>query len=132
MSSLHLLAQLTHDHEQGQGFIPNKGQTVDMNFQQRSDILFTGESGNAKIFLKKQGFSYVVNNINWILRDEAKNKKLAGQEIIEEDKEENDMFSVQRIDLDFIGSNESPSISSTYESTEQYNYFLSYLSLIHI
>ena len=41
-------------------FVENNGQVADMNNHLRPDILFSGEAGGMKIYLRKTGISYVM------------------------------------------------------------------------
>jgi len=43
----------------GFSFVKNNGQIIDMNRQPRPDVMYTGNSGGAKIYLHKTSLNYV-------------------------------------------------------------------------
>ena len=44
-------------------FIENRGQIIDMNNQLRPDILFVGDGGGSKVYLRKTGYSIVMTKL---------------------------------------------------------------------
>lgn len=53
----------------GIGFTPNKGQLIDVNGNLRPDILYKGDAGGMDVYIKQNGLSYVLHNINKLSRD---------------------------------------------------------------
>ncbi len=95
----------------GMQLTENKGQVVDMNGQLRPDILYTGDGGGAKVYLRKGGFSYVFTKTDGLknfepsidkkefLRTTYKNPSSTIQQ------SGNTTIQFHRIDVDFENSN---------------------------
>ena len=46
------------DWGNGMQFTENKGQLADLNHKLRPDILYSGDGGGVKVYLRKEGVSY--------------------------------------------------------------------------
>ncbi|MFO0321703.1 MAG: hypothetical protein ACK504_04665, partial [Bacteroidota bacterium] len=51
----------------GMNFTPNQGQVADMSGALRPDVLYTSDAGNANIYLRKTGLSYVISNMGAVM-----------------------------------------------------------------
>jgi len=94
----------------GMQFIENKGQVVDMNSRLRPDILFSGEGGGSKVFLRGSGVSYV------IAKQEYSNAETT--------QDSSSVFFLQRIDMDFEGANNNITILKSEMVEGYFNYYL--------
>jgi hypothetical protein len=84
----------------GVKFTENKGQVIDQNYQPRSDIKYYGQINGLSFFLKESGISYQ-------LYKKGKN---------------NNSSIIQRLDVSFLGLNNSPGIIEG-KGTEGYDNF---------
>lgn len=89
-------------------FVPNKGQVADMAGKQRPDILYTTDAGSGKIFLRKEGLSYVLLS-NYELK---KPLGLDRSARIEKQTSETKINGC-RVDIDFKGCD--PNVKVTQE-----------------
>jgi len=94
----------------GLQFTPNKGQLLDMESKQRLDILFAGDDGSSRVYLRKTGISYVIS-------EQAQSEELNE---LEELKEHGSLTPtqearliglrssltsyMQRVDINFVGA----------------------------
>ncbi|MBL7892136.1 MAG: PKD domain-containing protein, partial [Bacteroidia bacterium] len=117
----------------GMSFTPNKGQFVDMNKQQRPDILYKGEGAGADIYLRKSGISYVLSDANetWHKIHEAMEEKEKTHEMTYEDKKvfteammSKMLMKIHRIDVDFVGGNKNHETITSDQIDGYTNYYL--------
>ncbi|MBI2272126.1 MAG: hypothetical protein HYU69_17435, partial [Bacteroidetes bacterium] len=133
-STLPVLSKAEGLRGSGMSFTPNKGQFVDMNKQQRPDILYKGEGGGADIYLRKSGISYVLSDANekWHEIHEAMEEKEKTDEMMTyEDKKEfieammsKKLMKIHRIDVDFVGRNETYETITSDQIDGHTNYYL--------
>jgi len=95
-------------------FIANKGQIIDMEGNLRLDILYVGDGGGAKIYLREGGVSYVMSEVEGLeeikeLEEEIEHEK---DEIEKKKKQEklaaleaNAKLKVHRVDMEFVNAN---------------------------
>src|SRR5437879_449245 len=99
----------------GLTFIENKGQVIDADKNLRPDILFVGDGGGAKVYLRKTGISYVISNAGSVLgafkkqhKREIKLKRFDKDlQKLQETYLKEHPITTQRIDMDFEGANEN-------------------------
>jgi hypothetical protein len=114
----------------GMKFTQNKGQIIDVNKHLRPDILFKGDGGGADVYIRKTGMSYVQSNMGEVIHEvdeqleelEKKtdhfNKEQKKQELMQKQN-----FKIQRVDVEFAGSNPNPQ-TLTADQVEGYsNYY---------
>jgi predicted SpoU family rRNA methylase len=99
------------------GFIENKGQIVDQNGNQRTDVLFNSSKRNFSLLLRKTGFSYQ------LFRNDTVNNKNAfvvkgGKTIYSPAS-----FTVNRIDVELEGCNSNPEINKGNPSDDILNFY---------
>ena len=120
----------------GMLFTPNKGQVIDTDKKLRPDILFVGDGGQANVYIRKTGISYVMTNagdligkVNSQLETEEKNRITLPQD---KEKRKTELLqqlsmTVQRTDVEFINCNSTTEII-TKDQTEGYkNFYYSHL-----
>ena len=98
----------------GLRFIENKGQIRDSKNEERQDVLFKSDGGGIDAFLRKDGFSYILNNLSeliWQTNKEVKLKsKVSDQiKISTREKLEKELglktINGCRIDINFVNPN---------------------------
>ncbi|MCF8255782.1 MAG: SBBP repeat-containing protein, partial [Bacteroidia bacterium] len=97
------------------GFIENRGQIVDQTGQVNHNVLYLFRSNNLQVQLRKNGFSYEIfksNKPSEILDD-------LGNLLMEMPPQE---FTVNRIDIDFLGGNLAMDIEELDASSSQLVY----------
>ncbi len=101
----------------GMNFIENRGQVVDGNRQLRPDILYVGEGGGMKIFLRKTGLSYVLTKTEGVEGAEQREKDLLkngafSDELkkLKQKEAENATIKGHRIDITFEKCNPNSTI----------------------
>ncbi len=109
-------------------FTPNKGQLK----RPCPEVLYKGEGNGADIYLRKTGISYVYSNTGEVMKkvnqkaEELElNGMLKGSSEKQKKKEllKNEVCRIQRLDMDFVGSN-SNFITSTGDELNGYeNYY---------
>lgn len=112
-------------------FIENKGQIIDMEGKVRPDILFKADIGNAEVYLRKEGISYVLSSVKGLQEVQEKEDamRLAGLEegeirqIISE-MENQLLIDLYRIDMAFIGANKTVNIKTERLISGYNNYYL--------
>jgi hypothetical protein len=113
-------------------FTLNKGQIVDMKGDLRPDVLFKGNTGDADVYLRKTGISYVRSNINKILHEieeqveRTEKKRILSKE--ETDKLRTELLQKEtmithRLDVDFLGGNVNPDVQSSDRAEGHTNYY---------
>ncbi len=117
-------------------FTENKGQVVDMNFRLRSDILYVGDGGSSKVYLRKTGWSYVLCKLedNTIGREPQDYINEGGKTKLDDEQNVYDEIKMHRIDVDFIGANPDAKILNS-EKVEGYsNFYLGHCpkGVIHV
>jgi len=110
----------------GMQFIENKGQIADMNNQLRPDILYMGDGGGAKIYLRKTGVSYVLTKIEGL--DGSSSGPPDPNEFINilDERKQNLSIKGCRVDMDFLGANTNPIVLSSQQVEGYFNYYLSH------
>ncbi|HSY75766.1 MAG TPA: SBBP repeat-containing protein, partial [Bacteroidia bacterium] len=92
-------------------FIPNKGQFADMSGKVRNDVLFYAASGNAQIYLRNSGISYVVSKV-------PPKAKIESKDFVPDTR----IIKGCRIDMDFVGSS-VPSTETTFPTEGYMNFY---------
>ncbi len=100
-------------------FIENKGQIVDMNYRSRPDVLYVGEGGGSKIYLRKGGMSYVMSQFQ---RVNEKTPDTNEADILLKDSLALLMY---RVDMDFVGARSDVAIIESEQAEGYFNYYLS-------
>jgi hypothetical protein len=125
---------LQHIAENEMSFTQNKGQIVDMQLQQRPDVLFKAASAGMVIYLRKTGVSYVANNMEDVMREveeqvEASEKigdKVSdgsNQRKIKENFLAKQMLKLHRIDVDFENCNSNAQVVTSNKMEGCSNYY---------
>lgn len=119
----------------GMCFTENKGQVVDTRGGICPDVLYTGNSSGANIYLRKTGISYVQNNMGEVIREvneqaeefektgeiTAANEQGKKRELIQKQ-----IIKLHRTDVDFINCSANTA-TQTAERVEGYaNYYLAH------
>ncbi|MFO0322468.1 MAG: hypothetical protein ACK504_08570, partial [Bacteroidota bacterium] len=95
----------------GMNFTPNKGQVADMSGAIRPDVLYTSDAGNASVYLRKTGLSYVISNMGDVMHEidekieEAEHSGklgIGGEEKRKEELVAKAMLKGYRVDIDFV------------------------------
>ncbi|MFO0479990.1 MAG: beta strand repeat-containing protein, partial [Bacteroidota bacterium] len=98
----------------GMNFTPNQGQVADMSGALRSDVLYTSDAGNASVYLRKTGLSYVITNMGAVMHDideeveEAEHSGklgIGGEEKLKEELMAKAKVKGYRVDIDFVNCN---------------------------
>jgi len=106
----------------GLEFIENRGQVVDMEGNLRPDILFIGDGGGAKIYLRQKGVSYVSSKF-----------QVSSSKLEEHEEEENELetwnmelgtIQVHRVDMEFVNANINASVRVEKPTQGYFNYYL--------
>lgn len=106
---------------QGQkGFIQNKGQILDQNFQPNNDVLFLFSGNGIKVQLRKNGYSYEVFSANNF--PGKPNANIHGAPV--EDLHKTKLIS-HRVDINFASLSENCSVEASEQLPAEYNYFIS-------
>ncbi|MBL7892493.1 MAG: hypothetical protein JNL63_07680, partial [Bacteroidia bacterium] len=122
-------------HPNGIFFTQNNGQIIDVQKRLHPEILFKGDGGGANIYLRKNGVSFVLNNLGQIFSEANENEEDSENEHsldpALEQKMQQEFLSKQilkthRIDVDFDGSNLNPSIISSEQITGYSNYYFAH------
>lgn len=117
----------------GLNFIQNKGQIVDLDQNQRPDILFRGAGAGADVYLRKSGISYVLSNIADVKREAAQKAEEETKKINGTEHDEQNFYiknlsekrvKLHRVDMDFLNCNLNPQITSSDEVEGYKNYYL--------
>jgi len=101
-------------------FIENRGQIIDMEGNLRSDILYVGDGGGTKIYLRKGGVSYVL----------TMDPEYSGTIDNEEDEEletlnnKHETLRVHRVDMEFVNANMDAKIRVENPTQGYFNYYL--------
>ena len=115
------------DIQRGNGmeFIENKGQIVDIEGQLRPDILYMGDGGGAKVYLRKGGLSYVMTHIDGLEEDDEEEEETGVSEVeVMREKMKNASIQGQRIDMDFVGGNMQAKVIVDNATEGYFNYYL--------
>jgi gliding motility-associated-like protein len=116
-SLLHLISHTSSGNSLE--FVSNQGQFRDTHGAPRPDLLFKAVSEDADIFLRKQGISYV-----WT-QEKPGPKESANTTSRTKEHIPNEVFT-SRLDIDFIGSSESPLVTFSEHGEGVSNYYYSY------
>jgi len=103
-------------------FIENRGQIVDMEGNLRPDILYVGDGGGAKIYLRKGGVSYVLTIDNEEEELETLNTKPAFAETLRAGRHET--LQVHRVDMEFVNANMDAKVRVEDPTQGYFNYYL--------
>jgi len=118
----------------GMNFIENKGQVVDMSEHLRPDILFTGDGGGMKVYLKTTGLSYVLSKCEGFNEDEKDPKHFEAirkRQLASEEANNNSIannlqpstIKLHRIDMDFSDCNPEAILLKQDEVEGYTNYY---------
>jgi len=114
-------------------FIENRGQIVDMEGNLRPDILYVGDGGGVKIYLRQGGVSYVMSEIEGLEAIEELEEEIEHEqnEIEKKKKQEklavleaNAKLKVHRVDMEFVNANINASVSVAESAQGYFNYYL--------
>ncbi|MFO7789127.1 MAG: hypothetical protein R6V32_01015, partial [Bacteroidales bacterium] len=104
------------------GFVENKGQVIDDKGNERSDVLFTYEADNAKLFFFEDKIVYAFYRFEKEETPESIKKRnegnIAAAEMLEM------RIRQQRIDLEFVNANSDPDIVFNNPLDYVMNYYL--------
>lgn len=120
-----LLAGQTQAKHLGQetpriGFKENKGQVSDQFYKPRTDILFSGSTGNMTFHLKNNGISYQLSRIDKWEKRNPMLRSPSGEN--QEDLVPSDM-TIYRLDINWINSNSSALIQKEEALPSYTNYY---------
>jgi len=114
-------------------FIENRGQVVDMEGNLRPDILYVGDGGGAKIYLRKGGVSYVMSEVEGLeeieeLEEEIEHEKNEIEKKKKQEKlaalEANAKLKIHRVDMEFVNANIDAKIRVEEPTQGYFNYYL--------
>ncbi len=103
----------------GMQFVQNRGQVVDMGNNLRPDVMYVGDGGGVKVYLRRTGISYALSNMAEITREvkielEELEKKgelsYSSKQEKEQELADKRLLKLHRIDMDFEGGNPVPNI----------------------
>jgi len=110
-------------------FTENRGQVIDTRGDRRPDILYTAMGGGMRLYFRPTGISYLFSAI------ERRNPKLplvtaaaaAGRVPTAQDSAvDGPMLTVRRMDLELIGANPRPQVTSEEKAPGHRNYYLAH------
>lgn len=119
----------------GMMFTQNKGQIIDIDKNQRPEILFKGEGGGADVYLRKTGISYVYSNCSEILRElnESAEELAKADRASKTNEPENSqglvsdqVIKMHRVDMDFANCNKNSTAINEDEVEGYNNYYLAH------
>jgi predicted SpoU family rRNA methylase len=106
------------------GFIENKGQIHDQNFQSNPEVLYLLNLNNGlNVQLKANSFSYDTYTFEKTKKDVSKNELLSE---LENDlmRDEYDIeYKFHRVDIEFVNANKNPQIIAEHPSQDFANYY---------
>lgn len=128
-STLPVLSEAEGLRGSGMNFTQNRGQVVDMKYQERPDVLFKSENKGTDIYIRKTGISYVLNNMAAVLRRiHEENEHNGGQHLpLKQDKLKEiiskQTYNLHRIDIEFVNCNPYPEIFTSDRLEGVNNYY---------
>ena len=117
--SINLLAQ---KNSTSIGFIENKGQIVDQKGRKNNLVKFLLNTNGLNVQLRENGFSYDVYEPKKKLRNKVENTILLNPKKSVEPKNKTE-YNFQRIDIDFINSNQNIKLIAQEKSRDYDNYY---------
>jgi len=105
-------------------FIENRGQIVDMKANLRSDILYVGDGGGAKIYLRKGMVSYVMTVIEGLDEEELEEAEEAQDMEKYNSLLANAILKVHRVDMEFVNANMDAKVRVEEPTQGYFNYYL--------
>ncbi|MBI2268822.1 MAG: hypothetical protein HYU69_00530 [Bacteroidetes bacterium] len=127
-----------HEAERGNGlcFTKNNGQIIDMGGNLCPEVLYKGNAGEAQIYLRKTGLSYVLGDLGEIMheadereeeiernnRNDEQNNQAAVRNVKQE-RIANQKLNFHRVDVDFINCNRDPEIYERDQLEGYSNYY---------
>jgi len=108
----------------GLEFIENRGQIVDMEGNLRPDILFVGDAGGAKIYLRKGAISYVLTmdpEYSGTMDNEEEENELETWNL---ELETIQTLRVHRVDMEFVNANVDAKTRVEEPTQGYFNYYL--------
>jgi hypothetical protein len=103
------------------GFIENKGQIVDQNYQPNPAVRYLYNNGNLNVQLKTTGFSYETVKIE---KKDKKDHSVEGPLAEISNMLATDITRfVHRVDINFVGANPHPLIAASEKSKDYINYY---------
>ncbi|SEW09478.1 T9SS type B sorting domain-containing protein [Kaistella antarctica] len=104
-------------------FAENKGQLVDQEGKENSEVHYLYHSNGLNIQLKKEGFSYDVYEVQKTLKITSKKNENAilakGKEPFKHELK----YQFHRVDIDFLGANKNAEIIAEGRSVDYENYY---------
>jgi len=110
----------------GIAFTENKGQVADMEGNPRPDVLYSADADGASIYLRKGGISYVMSKME---EDAPTLKGGNAKSPLRDLGQHGGMRSIQRVDMDFLGSNKEAKAIEEEQTVGYKNYYLGHLSV---
>lgn len=98
-------------------FQENKGQIGNQLNQPRPDVLFSGNDGSLNFYLKKSGVSYQLQRVDKWTVESDKNS------IHEKEIKVPEKVTIQRVDMNWIGSNSNPIIQKGKQLSGYDNFY---------
>ncbi|WP_242800969.1 DUF7948 domain-containing protein [Chryseobacterium aahli] len=100
-------------------FYENKGQIVDQNGKENSDVKYLFLSNGLNVQLKKNGFSYDVYEIEEITQKNKSEKS----KLVDNNPEKKFKYKFHRIDIELINSNSNSEIEGEEKSPDYENFY---------
>jgi len=94
-------------------FIENKGQVYDQNYKPRTDILYSGRSGDMTFYFRNDGISYQMSKINSWKEIELTDEKIKVP----------DISSIYRLDVNWLNCNKTSKIAKGPMLSGHSNYY---------
>jgi len=114
-------------------FIENKGQIVDMEGNLKPDILYVGDGGGVKIYLRQGGVSYVMTEVEGLEEIEELEEAIEHEKNEIEKKKKQEKLAVleanaklkgHRVDMEFVNGNVDASVRIEEPTQGYFNYYL--------
>lgn len=105
-------------------FVKNNGQVADDNGSIRSDVHFTLESEQSRMFFLSNKIVFALHEISNVENDKSREFTKIGN--TEAAKDASLVIKKERVDLEFVGANEHPEIVFENQSKEYQNFYLAH------
>jgi len=119
-------------------FIENRGQIIDMEGNLSPDILFVGDGGGAKIYLRKGMVSYVMSEVEGLedieeLEEEIEHERNEIEKKKKQKKlavlEANTKLKGHRVDMEFVNANIDAKARVEEPTQGYFNYLISFFNI---